>query len=81
MKITIKYIREVLGQSLRHEPKKMKAAIKIVAKEIDHKDEQALFRLVVFNEPIAELYTHSYGFHTPSGRGIIDQFSHYYYSL
>ena len=36
-------------------------------------------RLLFFNDPIPQLHTHSYGFHTGSGRYIIEQIQQKYY--
>jgi hypothetical protein len=37
-----------------------------------------LFKLLVENEPINYLMTHSYGFHTATGRNIIETLKNYY---
>jgi len=36
-------------------------------------------KLLFFNDPIPELHTHSYGFHTATGRHIIETIKEYYY--
>ena len=36
-------------------------------------------KLLFFNDPIAGLHTHSYGFHTRNGRGIIERIKSYYH--
>ena len=36
-------------------------------------------RLLFFNDPIKSLFTHSYGFHTATGRAIIEQIKEKYY--
>ena len=36
-------------------------------------------RLLFFNDPIPQLHTHSYGFHTSTGRAIIEQLKALYY--
>ena len=36
-------------------------------------------RLLFFNDPIPQLHTHSYGFHTRTGRAIIEQLKALYY--
>ena len=41
--------------------------------------EWELFKLLVENEPINYLMTHSYGFHTKTGRNIIETIKNYYY--
>ena len=36
-------------------------------------------RLLFFNDPIKGMFTHSYGFHTRTGRAIIEQLKSKYY--
>ena len=36
-------------------------------------------RLLFFNDPIKGIFTHSYGFHTATGRAIIEQLKSRYY--
>ena len=36
-------------------------------------------RLLLENEPISDLYTHSYGFHTRNGRELIEGMQNAYY--
>ena len=38
-----------------------------------------LLKLLFFNDPIPQLHTHSYGFHTATGRGIIETLKQKYY--
>lgn len=38
-----------------------------------------LFHLLIENEPIKGLYTHSYGFHTAAGRYLINEMSRKYH--
>ena len=42
-------------------------------------DAKELMKLVFFNDPIPSLHTHSYGFHTASGRNIIQTIQEYYH--
>ena len=65
------YIREDLDSTPRHDCKALASAINKVAKEVKH-DSYDLMELLLANTPIPELYTHSYGFHTANGRGLID---------
>ena len=46
---------------------------------MDYNNEWDLFHLLVENTPIPSLHTHSYGFHTANGRGIIERIKSYYY--
>lgn len=38
-----------------------------------------VFHFIVEQEPIEELYTHSYGFNTSNGRALREEFEGYYY--
>ena len=38
-----------------------------------------LMKLLFFNDPIPQLHTHSYGFHTATGRHIIETLKYKYY--
>ena len=38
-----------------------------------------LLKLLFFNDPIPQLHTHSYGFHTATGRSIIETLKNKYY--
>ena len=42
-------------------------------------DAKELMKLVLFNDPIPSLHTHSYGFHTATGRNIIQTIQEYYH--
>ena len=42
-------------------------------------NECELMYLLLENRPIDALHTHSYGFHTANGRGIIERIKEYYY--
>lgn len=72
--ITQKYIKDYITKNygqLRHDAKRLKQAINLVAKENDVNPKD-LFHLLIENEPIPNSYTHSYGFHTGYGRHLID---------
>ena len=73
-----KYIMRDLGFIPRHDCEALAAAITDMAKEINA-DEQELMELLLTNKPINSLMTHSYGFHTASGREIINRIKEYYY--
>jgi len=74
----IKDINEV-GASPRHNVEALKNACQKVGKNTKIKP-YALFRLLCFNESIKGFYTHSYGFHTSTGRYLIDQLQNQYYN-
>jgi hypothetical protein len=73
------YLTDNYGKS-RHDCRSLKRACEIVAKNhsVDPTD---LFHFLIENEPVQGLYVHSYGFHTRTGRGIIDELSSTYNEL
>ena len=73
-----KYIREDLGYEPKHDCRALSYAINDVAEELQH-DSYDLMRLLLANEPINSLMTHSYGFHTANGRFIIERIKENYY--
>ena len=88
MKLTKKkvesYITERSGEELRHCPdaiangcnEMMRKFNNEFSGELDAKD---LMKLLFFNDPIPSLHTHSYGFHTATGRNIIETLKMKYY--
>jgi len=42
-------------------------------------DAKEFMKLLFFNDPIPSLHTHNYGFHTATGRHIIETIQDYYY--
>jgi len=73
-----KYIREDLESEPRHDVYALADAITDTSLDMDH-DECELLYLLLENRPIDALHTHSYGFHTANGRGIIERIKSYYY--
>ena len=67
-----------LGMIPRHDCYALAEAVSDVAYELEH-DECELLYLLLENRPITMLYTHSYGFHTATGREIINQLQNKYY--
>ena len=65
------YIRVDLDSTPRHNCEALALAINEVADKLEH-DSYALMELLLSNTPIVELHTHSYGFHTRNGRGLIE---------
>ena len=63
----------------KHDAYAMAEAINQTQQDMDYDNEWDLFHLLVENEPINSLMTHSYGFHTANGRGIIERIKSYYY--
>ena len=81
MRLTEKRIlADLNGYNLRHNITSLKLASQKTAKQFKL-NPYSVFRLVCFNEPIENVYTHSYGFHTAYGRDIIDTFTFKYNSL
>jgi hypothetical protein len=90
MKITSKQVKDYFtwrsDEKLRHCPDCISMACNDVAedfkaskfydKSVTAKD---LMKLLFFNDPIPQLHTHSYGFHTGSGRAIIEKLKMKYY--
>ena len=63
----------------KHDAHAMAEAINQTREDMDYDNEWDLFHLLVENKPISSLMTHSYGFHTANGRGIIKRIKNYYY--
>ena len=80
-----KYIMGDLGFIPRHDCEALAAAITEMAKELEEKRDGKyttgleLMELLLDNRPITALHTHSYGFHTANGRGIINSLKEKYY--
>ena len=72
------YIMRDLGFIPRHDCEALATAITEMAEEIDA-NERELMELLLNNKPINSLMTHSYGFHTANGRGIINSLTERYY--
>ena len=66
------YLKDTYGEC-RHDAYAMSKAINKVADQLEYDNEWDLFHLLVENKPIPSLHTHSYGFHTQNGRGIIER--------
>ena len=62
-----------------HNCEALAEAINHIAKEVDH-DAFELMRLLLENNPIDALHTHSYGFHTANGRSLIESMQDAYYT-
>ena len=83
MKLTSKKVKEYTKWrsevELRHCPDCIAAACNDVAIEFNHDKALDFMKLLFFNDPIAGLFTHSYGFHTATGRNIIETIKEKYY--
>ena len=83
MKLTSKKVKEYMvwrtDQELEHCPDCITAACNDVAVEFNHDKALDLMKLLFFNDPIPALHTHSYSFHTATGRYIIETIKERYY--
>ena len=89
MKITSEKVREYMewrtDEELRHCPDCIAAACNDMADEYANTDFAKAaepldyMRLLFFNDPIKDMFTHNYGFHTRTGRAIIEQLKAKYY--
>ena len=82
-KLTNKKVKEYVAwrsnQELRQCPDCIAAACNDAAIEFNHNSALDLMKLLFFNDPVPALHTHSYGFHTASGRHIIETIKEKYY--
>ena len=88
MKLTKKkvesYMTERSGEELRHCPDAIANACNEMMRKFNNEfsgelDAKDLMKLLFFNDPIPSLHTHSYGFHTATGRNIIETLKMKYY--
>ena len=83
-KLTSKKVRDYMSyrtpDELTHCPKAIAAACNDIAEDNGLNVEPLDYmRLLFFNYPIKGMFTHSYGFHTATGRAIIEQLKSRYY--
>ena len=82
MKLTSKDVRKYMlwrtDEELMHCPDCIAAACNDMAEEFSH-NAKDLMKLLFFNDPIPSLHTHNYGFHTATGRHIIETLKDKYY--
>jgi len=74
------YLENELGCDPVHDVDALAQAITDASFDMDW-DERDLMYLLLENKPIVGLHTHSYGFHTANGRGIIERIKDYYYEF
>jgi hypothetical protein len=83
MRLTSKKVEDYFAwrtdEELRHCPDCISAACNDAAQRFNHFKAKDFLKLVFFNDPIPLLHTHSYGFHTATGRSIIETIQEYYY--
>ena len=88
-KLTSKKVKDYVSwrtdEKLRQCPKAIAAACNDMADEYSHTefgkvaDPKDYMRLLFFNDPIKGMFTHSYGFHTATGRMLIEKLKSRYY--
>ena len=80
-----KYFKSRTDEELRHCPECIALACNDIANEYSDtefgKAAEAMdyMRLLFFNDPVKSMFTHSYGFHTRTGRNIIEKLKEKYY--
>ena len=83
MRLTSKKVEEYFAwrtdEELKHCPNCIAAACNDAAQRFNHFESKDFLKLVFFNDPIPLLHTHNYGFHTATGRNIIQTVQEYYY--
>ena len=81
MKLTSKKVKDYMSyrtdEEFTHCPNAIAAACNDMAKDFNNEfserlNAKDLMKLLFFNDPIPQLHTHSYGFHTATGRHIIE---------
>ena len=82
MRLTSKKVEDYFAwrtdEELQHCPDCISAACNDMAEEYSHNAKE-LMKLLFFNDPIPTLHTHNYGFHTATGRNIIETLKMKYY--
>ena len=72
-------------EEIRHCPKAIAYACNDMADEYSHTEfgkaaePKDYMKLLFFNDPIKGMFTHSYGFHTATGRMLIEKLKDRYY--
>mgnify|MGYP003142574681 CR=1 FL=1 len=88
MRLTSKKVEDYFAwrtdEELQHCPDCIAAACNDMMRKFNNKfdgnlDAKDLMKLLFFNDPIPSLHTHSYGFHTATGRNIIETLKIKYY--
>ena len=89
MKLTSKKVKDYFAsrtdEELRHCPECIALACNDIANEYSDTDfgkaavAKDYMRLLFFNDPIKGMFTHNYGFHTRTGRNIIEKLKEKYY--
>tara|TARA_R100000152_G_C6692170_1_gene123507 strand:+ start:108 stop:383 length:276 start_codon:yes stop_codon:yes gene_type:complete len=72
------YIKSRTDEEIKHCPDCLACACNDAVRRFGHKNALDFLKLICFNDPIPVLHTHNYGFHTATGRNIIDTTIGYY---
>ena len=82
-KLTVNKVKNYMSwrtdEKFTHCPKAVVYACNEICYELGYSDAKDLLKLLFFNDPIPMLHTHNYGFHTGTGRHIIETMKEYYY--
>ena len=82
-RLTSKKVKEYMAwrsdEEFKHCPKAVTFACNEACYEFSHNNALDLMKLLFFNDPIPSLMTHNYGFHTGTGRHIIETIKERYY--
>ena len=74
-----KYFKSRTDEELKHCSDCIAAACNDGAVEFNHDNALDMLKLLFFNDHIPSLHTHNYGFHTATGRNIIETLKEKYY--
>ena len=82
-RLTSKKVKEYMAwrsdEEFKHCPKAVTFACNEACYEFSHNNALDLMKLLFFNDQIPSLMTHNYGFHTGTGRHIIETIKERYY--
>ena len=82
-RLTSKKVKQYMAwrtdEEFKHCPDAVVYACNEACYEFSHHDAKDLLKLLFFNDPIPSLHTHNYGFHTATGRHIIETTKQYYH--
>ena len=77
----LEYLSQRTDEPIRHCHKALAAACNDISDELDYNNPLDLLKLLCFNDEIPSLHTHSYSFHTATGRRIINLLQAHYYDV
>ena len=80
-KYVLEYLSQRTDEPVRHCHKALAAACNDISDELDYDKPLDMLKLLCWNDEIPSLHTHSYGFHTATGRHIITSLQAHYYDV